>query len=96
MRTTFIVAYDICDPKRLRRVFKICRNHGNHLQYSVFECDLLPAEKVTMMAQLREVIDSRVDQILFIPLGPAEARGSREIEALGTAYINIDEPCYVF
>jgi len=37
MRTTYLVCYDITDDKRLRRVFKSCKNYGDHLQYSVFE-----------------------------------------------------------
>ena len=45
MRTTYLVCYDITDDKRLRRVFKTCKNYGDHLQYSVFECDLNPKEK---------------------------------------------------
>ena len=45
MRTTYLVCYDIANDKRLRRVFKVCKNYGDHLQFSVFECDLNPAEK---------------------------------------------------
>ena len=96
MRTTYIVTYDISDAKRLRRVFKICRNHGSHLQYSVFECDLSPAEKTKFESELKDVISGVDDQVLFIELGPASGRGDRSITALGQPYINIDAPCYVF
>lgn len=94
-RSCFIVTYDICDPKRLRKVFKTCRNFGNHLQYSVFECDLNKAEKVQLEKQLRDIINEREDQVLFIALGPSESRGERDISALGKAYIKIDQACYV-
>jgi CRISPR-associated endonuclease Cas2 len=40
MRNTYLVCYDITDDKRRDRVFKVCKNHGEHLQFSVFECDL--------------------------------------------------------
>ncbi len=40
MRNTYLVCYDITDDKRRERVFKVCKNHGEHLQFSVFECDL--------------------------------------------------------
>lgn len=30
----------------MRGVFKGCKNYGDHLQCSVFECDLPPAERV--------------------------------------------------
>ena len=51
MRTTYLVCYDITDPKRLRRAFRICKNYGLHLQYSVLECDLSPAERVSIETQ---------------------------------------------
>ena len=95
MRTTYLVCYDISDDKRLRRVFKICRNFGNHLQFSVFECDLSTSEKIEMERKLSETISQAADQVLFIRLGPAEGRGNRVISAIGTPYISIDSPCYV-
>ena len=51
MRTTYLVSYDIADDKRLKQVFKVCKNYGNHLQYSVFECDLNPAERIIERAE---------------------------------------------
>jgi CRISPR-associated protein Cas2 len=96
MRTTYLVCYDICDDKRLRRVFKICRNHGDHLQFSVFECDLTASEKVGMERELKEVIHHTEDQVLFVSLGSAEGRGDRVITALGVPYTRMDSPCYVF
>jgi CRISPR-associated endonuclease Cas2 len=42
MRISYLVCYDICDDKRLRKVFQTMRNYGDHLQYSVFECQLTP------------------------------------------------------
>lgn len=94
-RFCYIVTYDICDPKRLRKVFRTCRNFGNHIQYSVFECDLNATEKVQLERQLKEIINEREDQVLFISLGATQSRGDRDISALGKAYIKIDPPCYV-
>lgn len=96
MRTTWLICYDIRDDKRLRRVFKICKNYGNHLQYSVFECDLTEKEKTELEAELTEVIHHQQDQVLFVCLGPAEGRGDRVITALGIPYTRLDAPCYVF
>jgi CRISPR-associated protein Cas2 len=95
MRHTYIVAYDITDPKRLRKVFRVCEDYGNHLQYSVFECDLSAQEKVEFEGKLKAVIHEENDQVLFILLGPAESRGERQITALGQAYHSFDQPCYV-
>ena len=35
MRTSYLVCYDICDDKRLRRVFQAMRGYGDHLQYAL-------------------------------------------------------------
>ncbi|MDD4932232.1 MAG: CRISPR-associated endonuclease Cas2 [Methylacidiphilaceae bacterium] len=95
MRTTYLVCYDIADPKRLRRVFQICRNYGTHLQYSVFECDLTLQERVELEHELAGEIHHEKDQVLFVDLGPAEGRGKRVIVSLGIPYSKLDAPCYV-
>ncbi len=66
-----------------------------HLQLSVFECDLTPAEKIDFESRLKGLIDATDDQVLFVSLGPSEARGERVISALGQSYIRVDPPCYV-
>lgn len=95
MRTTYLVCYDICNDKRLRKVFRTCRNYGDHLQYSVFECDLNQTEMVNLEQELGEIINHIEDQVLFVALGPAESRGERVIRAVGLPYVKIDAPCYV-
>lgn len=95
MRTSYLVCYDICDDKRLRKVFQIMRGFGDHLQYSVFECQLTKTDLVRLRAELVQVIHHREDQVLFVDLGPAEGRGDRVITALGKPYSAIDAPCVV-
>ena len=95
MRHNYIVTYDICDEKRLRRVFRICRDFGIHLQYSVFECDLTPSDKVRMESRLKDAMHQSEDQVLFIDLGPASLRGERTITALGQSYVKLDPPCFI-
>src|SRR6266566_4425645 len=75
MRNTYIVCYDISDPKRLRDVFKTMRGWGDHIQLSVFECRLTRSDLVTLRAELSEIIHHDKDQVLFVDLGPAEGRG---------------------
>lgn len=95
MRNSYIVSYDIADEKRLRKVFKTMRAYGDHLQYSVFECQLTPRDVVRLKAELGKVIHHEEDQVLFIDLGPAEGRGDRVITAIGKAYTNFDAPCVI-
>lgn len=83
MRHLYIVSYDISDRVRWARVYKTMRGFGEHLQLSVFQCDLTPAQKVRMKAALSEIIDHEQDQVVFIDLGPTEGREVKEIEAIG-------------
>ncbi len=95
MRNTYLVCYDICDDKRLRKVFKTMRDFGDHLQYSIFECQFTPSDLVRCRHVLSEIIDHREDQVLFVDLGPSEGRGDRVITALGKAYSPLDSACIV-
>jgi CRISPR-associated protein Cas2 len=95
MRTSYLVCYDISNEKRLRYVFQKMRNYGDHLQYSVFECQLTAMDLARCRAELSEIINHQEDQVLFVNLGPAEGRGDRVITALGRPYTAVDAPCVV-
>ena len=95
MRTTYLVCYDIADDKRLRKVFKTMRNYGDHLQFSVFECQLTPTDLARCRSDLSQIINHAKDQVLFVNLGPAAGRGDRVITALGQPYTSIDSPCII-
>ena len=95
MRNSYIVSYDISDPKRLRQVFKAMRAWGDHLQLSVFECQLTSMDLARLRAALASIIHHGEDQVLFVDLGPAEGRGDRVITALGKPYVNVDAPLIV-
>ena len=95
MRQSYLVCYDICDEKRLRKVFKTMRGFGDHLQFSVFECQFTAADLVRCWTEISRIIHHEEDQVLFVHLGPAEGRGDRVITALGKPYVAIDAPCYI-
>jgi CRISPR-associated protein Cas2 len=95
MRSSYLVCYDICEDKRLRKVFQVMRGWGDHLQYSVFECQLTETDLVRLRVELSKIIHHGEDQVLFVYLGPAEGRGERVITALGKPYSAVDAPCIV-
>ena len=86
MRQTFVVSYDVSCPKRLRRVYRLMRGCGDHIQLSVFRCELNPRELVELRARLGQVINHLEDQVLFIDVGPVEGRGGTSIRAIGKLY----------
>lgn len=69
MMRTYVVCYDICEPKRLRRVCKIMKGYGERRQFSVFLCVLKEIDFVRMQAELDKVMNMREDQVLIIDLG---------------------------
>jgi CRISPR-associated protein Cas2 len=95
MRSSYLVCYDIADDKRLRKVFQTMRGFGDHIQYSIFECQFTPSDLIRCRAALAAIIHHTEDQVLFVYLGPAEGRGERVISALGKPYTRVDSPCYV-
>ena len=77
---SWIVAYDISDPKRLRKVATACEDYGVRKQYSVFLVRLSATDFVRLRTRLYDLIDLNEDQVLFIPLC---ARCAGAIESLG-------------
>lgn len=95
MRLLYIVTYDICDDKRLRAVFRLMRGYGDHMQYSVFRCELSDLERVELMTKLTEIINTREDQVLFFPLGPAGGERENAICAVGRPYEAVERQAVV-
>jgi CRISPR-associated protein Cas2 len=77
---SYIVAYDISDPKRLRKVATTCEDFGVRKQLSVFLCRLTPVDYVRLRRRLYDLIDLSEDQVLFIPLCE---RCMAKIDAMG-------------
>lgn len=87
MLSVYLVTYDIRDPKRLRRVYKAMRGYGDHLQLSVFRCELSDANKVRMVAALDEILKKDEDQVLIFRMGPVDGTYTLQVEWLGVAYV---------
>lgn len=77
-----LVSYDVrtSEPggaRRLRRVAKVCRNFGQRVQFSVFECLVDPAQWTRLRQKLIDEIDEEADSLRFYFLG-ANWRGRME------------------
>ena len=87
MRNRYIVTYDITEDDRRNKVFMVLRGYGDHLQYSVFRCDMSESERVSLVAELHPLIDHSYDQILLFDLGPVDGRAANCVESIGRRYI---------
>ncbi len=95
VRHTYLVCYDISNDLRLRRVHKALCGFGDRLQYSVFECRLSASDLARCKHALGRIIHTREDQVLFVDLGPADARADRAITAIGRSYSTLEAPCII-
>ena len=84
-RKRYLVAYDIRDDKRLRRVHKTMKGYGWSMQYSVFVCDLDAMELTSMKTDLGRLIHHALDSIAVIDLGEPSERGRRCFTFMGIA-----------
>jgi len=72
MRNAFLVAYDITEPRRWRRVYRILRGVGDPIQYSIFQADLSQLERILLLERLLPWINEAEDRLMLINLGPAQ------------------------
>jgi len=80
-----LVSYDVSttDPKgsrRLNRVAKACKDYGQRVQYSVFECIVDPAQWAVLKQRLIDEINQEVDSLRFYYLG---SNWRRRVEHIG-------------
>ena len=94
MRYDILVSYDVNTEdkegrRRLARVAKVCKNYGQRVQYSVFECTVNEMDMERFRAKLLNVVDKDKDSLRIYHL-----KGRREeyIEAYGLdRYVDFSE-----
>ena len=62
------VSYDIVDNGKRSRVMKFLKNFGEHIQLSVFQCDLDEQMYRQMKEGVGRLIDKRTDRVRFYSL----------------------------
>ena len=76
----YLVAYDISNPSRLRKVANACEDFGIRVEYSVFECDLCSDDFDKLWKRLGGLIDDDEDCILAYRICGSCVR---QIESMG-------------
>lgn len=69
-RTLYLVAYDVCDPKRLHRVCRYLTGFKVGGQKSVFEIWATDSELRQIRAELDELMDAGEDRLHILALDP--------------------------
>jgi len=91
-RRHYLVTYDIADDKRRGQVFELLEGNGDHVQYSVFYCELNDHERVTLEGGLNDTINHDQDQVLILDLGNDRMPLESALRTLGKSYA---PPCRV-
>ncbi len=85
MEKIYLVVYDIRDPKRWRRVYRLLQGYGEWLQLSVFQCLLDRMRRVELEHELRQRLKHDEDHLIIIELGSPQHVKPR-VTSLGKTY----------
>jgi len=67
-----VVCFDVFDDRRRRRVADALENHGQRVQYSVFECHLDESQLRRLEQEISALIDEREDHVRYYRLCPKD------------------------
>ena len=93
-----LITYDVNTENkegktRLRKVAKVCKNYGQRVQNSTFECIIEPAQYSYLKSQLSNIIDKDTDSLRFYNMGN---NYKRKIEYIGKENILQQDKVLIF
>jgi CRISPR-associated protein Cas2 len=91
-----LVSYDVGETesregaRRLRKVAIICKDYGQRVQLSVFECEIDEMQFEMFRSKLLKIVDLKLDSLRFYKLMGGR---DRSVEAYGIdKYVDFNEP----
>jgi CRISPR-associated protein Cas2 len=94
-----LVTYDVGDTesregaRRLRKVAIVCKDYGQRVQFSVFECEIDEMQFEVLRAKMLKIIDPQLDSLRFYKLMGGR---DRSVEAYGIdKYVDFNEPLFL-
>jgi CRISPR-associated protein Cas2 len=90
-----LVTYDVSTEtkegrRRLRKVATACKDFGQRVQYSVFECQVNEPQLESLRARLLKIINEEDDNLRIYRLHPPR---DRNIESYGRdSYVSYEDP----
>jgi len=89
-RDLHLACYDVAEPYRLSKALKLARRYATGGQKSAHELFLTPAERDTLVADMRALLDLATDRFLLLRLDPRS-----RVHTLGRAVQPVD-PDYFY
>ena len=63
----YLICYDIRDPKRWRKAYKLLKGYGESVQLSIFRCYLSPRLREKLRWELEQILQTE-DRLLLVEL----------------------------
>ena len=86
-----MIAFDIADNRRRRRVVRVLRDYGERVQKSVFECRLRRLEHSALLIRLDRLINPETDRLHVFGLPESDVA---RIQILGVGEV-VRDPGYL-
>lgn len=85
-RRIYLCTYDVADDKRRTKLFELLKDHGEHVQFSVFLCSLTRSEIKRLSAVADEIIHRDQDQLLLVDIGADDIDWATQLSCLGKVW----------
>lgn len=89
-RRLYLCTYDVLSSKegdkRRTKLYELLLDHGEHVQYSVFLCELSTTERIRLVAAARRILHEREDQLLVLDIGPESFEWTSRLDCLGKSW----------
>lgn len=83
-----VITYDLEDDKKRNKLFKLLKNYGQHVQYSVFECDLSNTKLTQLGLALDKFDFDDGDSIIIYSICE---EFQRKIKTIGNSNVRIND-----
>jgi CRISPR-associated protein Cas2 len=91
MRRLYLIAYDICEPRRLNQVRELLKEFSTGGQKSVYECWCTPVKLRELTESLRGIISEKEDRVHIFAMD-----GRSQPHTLGIAVAPSDPEFFYF
>ena len=89
-RRLYLCTYDVLASKegdrRRTKLYELLLDHGEHVQYSVFLCELSVVERTRLVGTALRILNEAEDQLLVLDIGPATFEWSSRLDCLGKTW----------